>query len=335
MVSLAYHDAILTIRCESAIEFVEVLAPLGGLFQSTTQEGSYIFRGVSSSEYQLLPTAFRSGKALWMNERVFLAPLPGAFYQCAAELETLSRFFQIAAREGIRLPEDSQEHRSVLERWRRRFRTRSTKLEPFVWPPSELYSLIALAQHYGVPTRALDWTWDTLTAAYFAAATEDRYSKDRDICVWAFDTRIYALEAAGKADPNTPLPLVLASAPGADNDNLRAQRGMVMLYTQSVVDYEAAVDVPPYESFYKDRARTYLFPVFAKIQVPAVHANDVIAIVGMSGVSASKLFPGLWGVARELSELTRFPEMRPQMRQNETTLLVRQQLPAAVAKRGA
>ena len=37
-----------------------------------------------------------------------------------------------------------------------------------VWPPVELYPIIALAQHYGLPTRFLDWTWNPYTASYFA-----------------------------------------------------------------------------------------------------------------------------------------------------------------------
>src|ERR1700734_4089370 len=44
-----------------------------------------------------------------------------------------------------------------------------------------------LMQHYGAPTRLLDWTGNPLAALYFAIADECEEDNKNDAAVWAFD----------------------------------------------------------------------------------------------------------------------------------------------------
>jgi hypothetical protein len=61
------------------------------------------------------------------------------------------------------------------------------------WPPQGLYEALAIAQHYGVPTRLLDFSSDPLIAAYFAV--ENPQSDAEDIAVWAVDLQQISLAA--------------------------------------------------------------------------------------------------------------------------------------------
>ena len=214
---------------------------------------SWLFRGVARSEHTLTPSALRPGT--W--ERFALGASDAR--QVSVEWKVLKAFFELANLRGMPLPEDSQRMRRLV----RSFHPLPTGSggEGDLWPDSDLLPLMGLAQHYGVPTRLLDWTFDARVAAYFAARgvmshVEDvtppieeavrryvshtdvpwigrlfdaiQHGSDKTMAVWAFN-KIFddSLRRRERfAPPTETVPYETVSIPYATNPNVQAQQGV-------------------------------------------------------------------------------------------------------------
>jgi hypothetical protein len=287
-----------------ASKFVDAITPTAPHF---SENGEWIFRG-QPKDLDLLPSAFRVEKMAHLKKRAWHEWTNAD--QARAELDIITRFYETADRAGLSIPEDSYQLRQALAAM-----TRSRRTLVKVWPPGELWPLIALAQHHRVPTRFLDWTYSPFVAAYFAAEEiardASRVADDWLVVVWAFDVSLVGIGTPVADDgevlrhDNRGGGIEVVTAPYGNNRNMAAQRGVHLMYRPlKVLKSSSPVLREPFDQALQHihkLVRDYHKALF-KLTLPASQAGPLLRLLSKYGVSGATLFPGFDGVARAIAE---------------------------------
>ena len=276
----------------SAIENLKTYYPTGMIMNNPTST-SFLYRGLADKDYQLLPGIFRKHISLLNDHEI----VNDKYLAWTTELDILRAFIH-----------EASAHLSI--------------------PSDDLGHWLEYAQHFGVPTRLLDWSKNPLVALYFCCKDQC----DRDGAIWLLHAGNYARFVSKKlTEPNNQeIKTAYTAIQGLLNGNLHCE--YPILYTPYYVDTRMSAQgsyfmiwgtqrkpledilisdatrmkLPEKDNgirtygIHETTALLFRFMIYADRKQPILHELDTV------GINEKALFPGLDGIGRYIERQYRF-----------------------------
>ena len=183
--------------------------------------------------------------------------------------------------------------------------------------------VMSLAQHYGLPTRALDWSYDYRVALYFTVKDVLNSNNNSDGVLWALNHKLIEVPEYNNLQYN----LRIHRPEYNTNPNLNAQKGLFTFLERYVGEYNKPLDEiisselnqkPENKgvSISKD-VKVTVVPsdiskddvVFYKFIIPKEIKPEILNELYLEGYSEEYLFPGYKGVSKSIINRVKLKEI--------------------------
>lgn len=324
----------------------------------------FIFRGLSNIEYELIPSALRRNKLnqLEINEliesdHIFKVSIDEndakmfnleysesindgeviigvdkygnlihdvksdyKVLECDLQRERenylLLKFFNYADKSGLKVKSEGF-LRELIHNYS------SKRLEEY-WLDFDILETISLAQHYGLPTKALDWSYDYKVSLYFAVKDVIESNLSSDGVLWALN---YKLIENHNFNEEYYVNLHIHRPEYNTNPNLNAQKGLFTFLERYVGDYDKplnkiisdelnkTLDQMPWDNLYESKIRTIPDDIskndtiFYKFIIPKEIKQNILNELYLEGYSEEYLFPGYKGVCESVINRVKLNEI--------------------------
>lgn len=290
---------------EKADDLFEFFSPWG---EDSNLDG-FVFRGHSQESYKLIPTALRPENIDWFwkvcgMDRPIEPQHNWRLWQVKAEYSILRAFYRLSDQRGLEVPVSQRVRDNLAQEFD--FFGLTNPHQEDDWIPRDLLETAALAQHYGVPTRLLDWTYDIYVALYFGFT--GAIDKQGNIVLWALNK-----EHLSFLKPTVNRINVEFITPHyASNPNLNAQKGLFThwpIKLPSMINEMQSMQFSPVELVDRkpldhliavNQKEDDTVPIFKKYTLPCSEAKKGCQILAKLGYDSARIFPGYDGVAKHL-----------------------------------
>ena len=180
------------------------------------------------------------------------------------------------------------------------FRAKDTK-ELEKWPYDDILPLMSSAQHHGIPTRLLDFSYNPLFAAFFAASRpffkeylkgipEIKPKPSKRLCVWAIQEE----PSANIIKEETEDYWKTISAPSSRSSNLFAQEGVLIL------DPKANQRFLENKKVWQDLQTLTGSKHLIKLTLPQTECKELLSLLWESNITPARVRPNLDSVTQTL-----------------------------------